>query len=54
MTVLNLEQDIGEDDEGRIDQVEYQPDLHRLDGGGGGQTAGHVEVDGGEDHHAGD
>ena len=50
----HLEQDVGEDDEAGVDQVEYQPDLDRLDGGGGGEAARHVQVDGGQNHHAGD
>ena len=50
----HLEQDVGEDDEAGVDQVEYQPDLDRLDGGGGGEAARHVQVDGGQHHHARD
>ena len=49
-----LQQNVDQDcDEGE-GQVEDQPDCYRLDVRGDGQTGGHWEVDGGEDHHAGD
>ena len=53
-TKTHLEENIDQDNEEREGQVEQQPPLHRLDVGGGGQTGGHREVDGGQDHHAGD
>ena len=37
-----------------VEQVDQEPDLHRLDTGRAGQAGGHREVDGGQDHHAGD
>ena len=46
----HIDQDGGEG----IGEVEDQPDLHRLDVGGAGQTDGYREVDRGQDHHAGD
>ena len=50
----NLLYDVAGDYQDRIGQVEQEPDLHWLDVQGGGQTGGHREVDGGQDHHAGD
>ena len=50
----NLKQDIDQNHEKRISQVKYQPNLHRLDVGGGGEAGGDREVDRGQDHHAGD
>ena len=50
----NLKQDIDQNHEKRISQVKYQPDLHRLDVGGGWEAGGDREVDRGQDHHAGD
>ena len=50
----NLEYDVDQDHQERIGQVEQEPDLHWLDVRGGGQTGWHWEVDGGQDHHAGD
>ena len=35
-------------------QIEEEPDLDRLDVGGGGEAGGDREVDRGQDHHAGD
>ena len=35
-------------------QIEEEPDLHRLDVGGGGEAGRDREVDRGQDHHAGD
>ena len=46
----HIDQDGGEG----IGEVEDQPDLHRLDIRRDGQAGGDREVDGGEDHHAGD
>ena len=51
---LYLKQDIDQDCDEGVGQVEDQPDCYRLDVRGDGQTGGHWEVDGGEDHHAGD
>ena len=42
--ILDLIQHIGEDDETGVDQVEYQPHLHWLDGGGRRQTSGYIEI----------
>ena len=54
LTETNLENDVGEDDLEGVEQVDQEPDLHRLDTGRAGQAGGHREVDGGQDHHAGD
>ena len=35
-------------------ELKYEPDFNRLDIRGGWETGGHWEVDGGQDHHAGD
>ena len=53
-TEKDLENDVGEDDLEGVEQVDQEPDLHRLDTGRAGQAGGHREVDGGQDHHAGD
>ena len=50
----NLQENIDEDDEDRVGEVEQQPDLHRLDVSSAWEAGGHREVDGGQDHHAGD
>ena len=49
-----LEYNINENGEKGIGQVEEEPDLHRLDDRGGGQTGRDREVDRGQHHHAGD
>ena len=54
MTKTDLKNDVCEDDLEGIEQVDQEPDLHRLDTGRAGQAGGHREVDGGQDHHAGD
>ena len=54
MFVVYLNANIDSNDEDRIDKGEEKPDLHWLDCGGGGQTGGEREVDGGQHHHAGD
>ena len=54
LTETDLENDVGEDDLEGVEQVDQEPDLHRLDTGRAGQAGGHREVDGGQDHHAGD
>ena len=51
--ILDLIQHIGEDDETGVDQVEYQPHLHWLDGGGRRQTSGYIEIYRGQHHHTG-
>ena len=51
--MINLERHIRENDETGIDQVEYQPNLHRLDGGSGWQTSRHIKIDRGQHHHTG-
>ena len=50
----HLKCDIDKYDEDREGQVEEEPDLHRLDVGGAGETGGHGQVDRGQHHHAGD
>ena len=50
----HLGHDVGEDDKDGIGEVEEEPDLHRLDVGGGREAGGHREVDRGQHHHAGD
>ena len=42
--ITDLVQHIGEDDETRVDQVEDQPHLHWLNGGGGWQAAGYIKI----------
>ena len=54
MTKTDLKNDVCEDDLEGVEQVDQEPDLHRLNTGGAGQAGGHREVDGGQDHHAGD
>ena len=49
-----LHEDVTQYDQKGVAQVEQEPDLYRLDVRGGGQTGGHRDEDGGEDHHAGD
>ena len=49
-----LEDDIDEYDKERIGEVEQEPHLYRFDVRGGGEAGGHWEIDGGQDHHAGD
>ena len=49
----HLEENIDNDDEDRVGEVEEEPDLHWLDVGGAGETGGHWEIYGGQDHHAG-
>ena len=54
ITVLYLLYDVALHYKERKGQVEEEPDLHRLDVGGGWEAGGHREVDRGQDHHAGD
>ena len=54
LTETDLKNDVSEDDLEGVEQVDQEPDLHRLDTGRAGQAGGHREVDGGQDHHAGD
>ena len=42
--ITDLVQHIGEDDETGIDQVEYQPNLHWLDGGSGWEATGDIKI----------
>ena len=51
--LTNLVQHIGEDDETGVDQIEYQPHLHWLDGGGRRQTSGYIKIYWGQHHHTG-
>ena len=53
LNIIDLVQHVGQDDETRVDQVEYQPDLHWLDGGSRWQTSGYIEIYGGQHHHTG-
>ena len=41
-------------DNDRVSKVEKKPDLNVLDGGSNGKAVGYRDVDGGQDHHAGD
>ena len=50
----SVEQDVDQDDEEGKDETKEKPNIHYLDGGGGGEAVGHRDVEGGEDHHAGD
>ena len=50
----SVEEDVDQDDEEGKDETEEKPNIHYLDGGGGGEAVGHRDVEGGEDHHAGD
>ena len=50
----DLEHHVADDDKEWVGQVEQEPHLDGFDDGRAGQTAGHGEVDRGEDHHAGD
>ena len=45
---------VDNDDKERVGEVKEQPGLNGLDVRSAGEAAGHGEVDGGEDHHAGD
>ena len=54
LTETDLKNDVCEDDLEGVEQVDQEPDLHRLDTGRAGQAGGHREVDRGQDHHAGD
>ena len=49
-----LQYDVVDDDKERVGEVVQQPGLNGLDDWSAGEAAGHREVDGGEDHHAGD
>ena len=53
-SISHLKENIDDDDEERVGEVEEEPDLHRLDVGGAGETGGHREVDGGQHHKRGD
>ena len=49
-----LQQNVDDDDHERVEEVEQEPHLHRLDGGRAGKRGGDREVDGGQHHHARD
>ena len=51
---MYLNDDVDQNYKDRVDQREEEPNLDWLDSGGGGQTGGDREVDGGQHHHAGD
>ena len=51
---FNLDDYIDQNHKEGVGEVEKEPDLYRLDVGGAGEAGGDREVDGGEDHHAGD
>ena len=51
---MYLKENVWEYDQDRVGQIEDEPDLDRLDVGGAGEAGGHGDVEGGEDHHAGD
>ena len=53
LNIIYLVQHVGQDDETRVDQVEYQPHFHWLDGGSRRQTSGYIEIYGGQNHHTG-
>ena len=50
----HLECDVWKYDKARVDQIEDEPDLYRLDIRGAGEAPWYVEVDWGQHHHAGD
>ena len=52
--MFDLQNNVAENHEKGVGEVEEEPDLHRFDVRGGGEADGDGEVDGGEDHHAGD
>ena len=52
--MYDLKHYIDDDDEEGVGEVVEEPDLHGLDDGSAGKGAGDGEVDGGQDHHAGD
>ena len=49
-----MDEGVDENYEKRIDEAEEKPDLDIFDRGGGGEALRDGDVDGGEDHHAGD
>ena len=51
---MYLKENVWEHDKDRVGQIEDEPDLDWLDVGGAGEAGGHGDVEGGEDHHAGD
>ena len=53
-TLYYLQYNIDQYNHQRTGQVEEEPYLHRLDVGRAGEAGRHGEVDGGQDHHAGD
>ena len=45
---------VDQNNQERVGEISEEPGLHWLDVGCAGQGGGHWEVDGGQDHHAGD
>ena len=52
--ITDLEDHVDENDKERVGQTEEEPDLYRLDVGGGREAGRDGEVNRGQDHHAGD
>ena len=50
----HLQDDIDQDGDEGVGEVEYEPDLDWFDLHRDGETRGDRQVDGGQDHHAGD
>ena len=51
---MDLEQNVGDDDEEGKSEVDEEPDLHRFDSQRAGESGGDREVNRGQHHHAGD
>ena len=45
---------LDQNDEERVEETEEKPDLNVLDRRGGGETCRHRNVEGAQNHHAGD
>ena len=54
VSLVYLEDDINHNNHHRVGKVEEKPDLNVLYGSSNGQAVGHRDLDGGQDHHAGD
>ena len=52
-TLTGLDENIEENNDEGVGEAGQEPDLHRLDVGGGGEAGGDGQVDRGQDHHAG-
>ena len=52
--MVYLNKNVENNHEDWVDQREEEPNLHRFDLSGCGQTGGNRQVDGGQHHHAGD